>query len=484
MNRPLAAVGLVYAAGVLLADWLAAPLIWLFGVSLTLAWLAVFWGRARPALLWPMVFFAGWTNLTSRTEILSPYDLRVVLGEGSQLAGVRGVLITPPTLRIFERDGEETWRTTAQVEVLESRQNDVWRPAFGQIAVTTGEPLGPRFFAGQSVEIHGAIERPKGPMAEGLRDDQSTLRHQRIYYRLHAKTADLWSVWKRPGESPRPPLAQRFCTWAQATLARGLPFEDEPLRLLWAMALGWQTGLTNLVAEPFMRTGTMHIFAISGLHIALIAGILLNLLRALRLPRGACGWLVAPTIWFYTAATGWQSSAIRSTIMMTIIVGGWTLNRPSNLLNSLSAAGLTILLWQPEQLFQASFQLSFFVVLAVGLLLPPLEEWRRRWFQPDPLLPQSLRPRWRRGLDALAAWSAGSVAVSVAAFLGSLPLVAYYFNLLTPISLAANLVVVPLSTLALICNLGSLICGAWAPAITVLFNFSGWFWMRCLIAVS
>jgi len=56
-----------------------------------------------------------------------------------------------------------------------------------------------------------------------------------------------------------------------------------------------------------MRSGTMHIFAISGLHIALIAGILVALVRVLQVPRSACGALVIPLIWFYTAATGLAS---------------------------------------------------------------------------------------------------------------------------------------------------------------------------------
>src|SRR5258705_5065733 len=193
--------------------------------------------------------------------------------------------------------------------------------------------------------------------------------------------------------------SDRFQFWAKQTLARGLPTEDEDLRLLWAMTLGWQTALTSEVSEPFMRTGTMHIFAISGLHIALIAGILVSLLRVLQIPRGLCGWMVVPLIWFYTAATGWQSSAIRSTIMMSVIIAGWAIKRPSDLLNYLAAAGFIILLWDPQQLFQASFQLSFFVVLSIALLIPPIEQLRERFLQPDSLLPPELRPRWLRWLD-------------------------------------------------------------------------------------
>jgi predicted membrane metal-binding protein len=65
--------------------------------------------------------------------------------------------------------------------------------------------------------------------------------------------------------------------------------------------------------EPFMRSGTMHIFAISGLP-SRCRGIFVALLRAVTLPRIACGLIVIPIIWFYTAATGWQASAIRSSV--------------------------------------------------------------------------------------------------------------------------------------------------------------------------
>src|SRR5258705_8723624 len=114
--------------------------------------------------------------------------------------------------------------------------------------------------------------------------------------------------------------SDRFQFWAKQTLARGLPTEDEDLRLLWAMTLGWKTALTSEVAEPFMRSGTMHVFAISGLHIALIAGILVLVLRVCKVPAGWAGWVVIPLIWGYTGVTGWQASAIRSTIMMTVII--------------------------------------------------------------------------------------------------------------------------------------------------------------------
>ena len=81
--------------------------------------------------------------------------------------------------------------------------------------------------------------------------------------------------------------------------ARSLPVEDEELRLLWAMTLGWKTALTDEVSEPFMRSGTMHIFAISGLHIAGMAAALLWATRRLRLPEKPTGVAILALLWVY-----------------------------------------------------------------------------------------------------------------------------------------------------------------------------------------
>jgi ComEC/Rec2-related protein len=482
MKRPLVPVALCYAAGLLLAKAFQPPLIILFSCAFVLLGLSLAWPRARPWLLWPLLVSMGWTNLVNRTAVFSPHDLREVIGDSAELVTLRGTLTETPSLRIFERDEQESYRTVAEVEVTHLTRGTNWQPATGRIIVTTIGELPGVFFSSQHVEITGVLAPPQTPIAPGLFNYRAYLAQLGIHYQLKAGSTNDWRVTEPALTAP--PFTDRFLTWAKRTLERGLPAEDESLRLMWAMTLGWKTALTGEVNEPFMRSGTMHIFAISGLHIALIAGILVSLLRVLQVSRAWCGVIVIPLLWFYTAATGWQSSAIRSTIMMTIIIGGWSLRRPSDLLNSLAAAALVILLWEPQQLFQASFQLSFFVVLSIALFLPPLEKIRDRLLQIDPLLPAELVPRWQRALRTLARVLLTSIATSLAAWLGSLPLTAYYFHLFSPVTLLANLVIVPLSSFALMCNLGSLICGDWLPWATELFNHSGWFFMSAMITTS
>lgn len=481
MNRPLWTTALCYAGGVLLGWRLAVSvpaLLALCGTALV-AVLAV--PRFRRWSLPALAALLGWASYSVQHRTSAPDDLRSTTPPLPAIVTVRGTLLERPEHRVYDARDGEMWRTHCVVTVEQLIAVSEPRAVSGRVAVTAPGAFGPEFHAGRRVAINGVLQTPRGPAAPGLFDYAAWLRQRGIHFHLVTQVPADWTLLD---DSARPPLLDRFEQWARRTLARGLPAEDEPLRLTWAMALGWRAALTDEVAEPYMRSGTMHLFAISGLHVALIAGLLVALLRAARVPRGACGLVALPLLWFYTAATGWQPSAVRSAIMMSIVVGGWALRRPGDLLNSLGAAAFVILAFDPGQLFQASFQLSFFVVLNLALLLPPMQERVQRWLAPDPLLPPELRPRWLRLFDPPVRWLAFSITTSVAAWLGSLPLTAYYFNLFTPVSLPANVVVVPLSGAALACNLGSLLCAGWLPWAGELFNHAGWFWMRAMDGLS
>lgn len=482
MKQPLASVALVYAAGLVVGYYWPIPvtagLLLCFVLLLSAGWAA----RIRLWLLIAALFLFGWTSLTVRTATISPRDLRLVAGEKPQIVDVRGRLAQTPAQRVFVRDDEESWRTVAELDVEEVQfRGGVWRPAHGRVLTITSGILEPSYVKHQEVEVSGLLMLPEPPVAPGVFDFRRYLASKGINYQFKVRSEDRWQAI---GKAVRRPVSARFCDWGQKTLAIGMPGEDEALRLQWAMLLGWQTALNSEVAEPFMRSGTMHIFAISGLHIAMIAVIFIALLRAVTIPRFICGCIVLPVIWFYTAATGWQPSAVRSTVMSSVIILGWMLERPSNLLNSVAAAALIILVWDPLQLFQASFQLSFFVVLSLALLIPLLDGLKKRIFKLDPLVPMEVRPPWQLIGIRLGNWSWAFFSASFASFLGALPLTAYYFNLFTPGSLFANLLVVPMSAAALVAGLGSLVTGAFIPSLAELFNHAGWFFMRGMVWLS
>ena len=118
------------------------------------------------------------------------------------------------------QDEKESWRTLAQVDLTAMRLNQQpWQPAIGRIAVTTPGML-TNFFAGQSVEILGVLHLPKLAAAEGTFDSRAHLKQIGIYYQLDAASEQDWQIIISPG---RPPLADRFRSWARQALARGVP---------------------------------------------------------------------------------------------------------------------------------------------------------------------------------------------------------------------------------------------------------------------
>lgn len=544
MKRPLGIVALLYAGGLLIGNIFQPPLVWLFAVSLAIAAAALLLNCFRSFLIWPLIVLTGWTNLVWHTALVSPMDLRALLRDKPALVTVRGTLVATPTERVYVKDEQESFRTMARLKVAAIQRGTNWEPALGQVAIISPGELAEDFFAGQEVEVYGVLGPPPGPLAEGLFDFRNYLRRQEIYFQLKTKSAADWKIvgdrkvspplndrftkWAkgalpigiregatgitaqgsnesvvveqsdgsqltnaaqdihlrptsaRQAAAPYPDAHGERTHRVDRNVSSASHGADESLGLERALTLGDKTFLTEDVSEPFVQASTYHIFAVDGLRMAIIFGIFFEFLRVLRTPRVVCGLVLIPLIWFYVALTGWPASAIRASVMLTIVIGGWTLRRPGDVLNSLFAAAVIILVWQPQQLFQAGFQLSFFVVLCILLVMPVFDGWIQNWLRPDPLLPEELHPRWRRRLDAPLRWGLGLFFSSLAAWLGSIPLVAYYFHIITPVSTIANVLAVPLCVLVLASNLISLVLAAWFPFGAGVFNHIGWFLMECI----
>jgi competence protein ComEC len=213
-----------------------------------------------------------------------------------------------------------------------------------------------------------------------------------------------------------------------------------------------------------MITGTMHIFAVSGLHITTICFLLLKLLRVMGLTRKQSAGGAVLLLWFYTCAVGASASSVRAAIMSSMLIATWVVERPPSFVNSIAAAALLITILEPLQLFQASFQLSFIVTLAILLMLPWLKavnEGLAR-FGVDDFLPDELISNWQKRRIRIVQSLAGAMLISGASWLSSLPLTLGYFHMAAPMSILMNLVVVPVSSAALATSMGSIAIG-WFP---------------------
>jgi beta-lactamase superfamily II metal-dependent hydrolase len=160
--------------------------------------------------------------------------------------------------------------------------------------------------------------------------------------------------------------------------------------------------------------------------------------------------------------------------MASIMIGGFFFERRVFLLNSVAAAAFVLLCWNTNELFSAGFQLSFAVVAAIVLFADPLFGFLQRWIAVDPFLPRSLLRGPRRWMHSGYEWLCHGASVSLAAWAGSLPLILWYFHLVTPISLFANLVVVPIAFFVLAIALLSLLSAPLVPWLAVIFNNANW----------
>jgi competence protein ComEC len=245
--------------------------------------------------------------------------------------------------------------------------------------------------------------------------------------------------------------------------------------VLKALVMGDQSGIAPETRQAFMRTGTSHILAISGLHITIVASIAFALFRwllgwipiALRQAwthKGAAVLTLAP-ITLYAVIAGFSPSTQRSLLMVAVFLMAFLAEREPDLLNTLALAALVILCVQPAALFSISFQLSFVAVLSIVWVFERMR--MRRSAAPSDFDGRVVQIR--RSLLTF-------FGVSLAATWGTLPLGMYYFNNVPFVGLLANCIAIPLmGYLAVAAGLlGTLLAAFSTPAAVACYQIGGW----------
>ncbi len=170
--------------------------------------------------------------------------------------------------------------------------------------------------------------------------------------------------------------SNRLRSFVDSAAGRRLPallrLTPEDASMLNAMLFGDRTHLTQALRLSFERTGTFHLFVVSGLHVALLAAAIFWLLRRLRMPEGAAVFVTILIAFAYAEITGFGVPAQRALLMTAIYLVARWLQREITALNALGAAALAVLALDPRALFEASFQMTFLVILAIAGLAIPL----------------------------------------------------------------------------------------------------------------
>lgn len=271
---------------------------------------------------------------------------------------------------------------------------------------------------GDRLWLNGSLEPPHQAGNPGEFDYCKYLYHQGIYYLLSIEKADDVQKIVRTGgwqgliNSYRGRMNQvtdQYLTSQESAILRG-------------MLLGDIEDIDPQLYDEFQKTGIVHLFSVSGLHIGfllLLSGFLSSLLGARRSYKLIAGIVL---LLVYGTLISWPIPVIRASIMGGMGLLAYYSGRPHQMLNSLGIAGLVIIVFDPHALFTISFQLSFLAAWGLIYLFPLL---RKR-------IPYS-----GLAVDALL--------VPLCAQLAVIPAIAYYFNLISPISILANLLVTYLS---------------------------------------
>ncbi|MFL6513994.1 MAG: ComEC/Rec2 family competence protein [Chthoniobacterales bacterium] len=407
-----------------------------------------------------------------RTTATAGLSLAAQLGERPRIVSVTGTVVSEP--KVAENGTARFLLQLNRIE-LEGGTN---RTSATTLVRWKGHPS-----FGDEMQFSGVAAPIAPPRNPGEFDMQSYLARRDVRRALFVRYAEDGVLIRSGGGNPVLRFAQTSRQWLQRNLCRGLADSPDVQDFLSGITLGLRHQTPEDIEEPFQQTGTLHLFAVAGLHVGIVAELLWIVARAVGMARRSAALMIVPLVLFYAAVTGLHVSSIRAAVMTAVFMGGFVVERNVFSLNSLSAAALLLLAWNTNEFFATGFQLSFAVVTAIVLLTDPLTQLFRRLSAPDPFLPRTLLSRSRRLMDAVLVKVTQSASISIAAWIGSLVLLFWYFHLITPVSLIANLVVVPIAFLILAVALLSIVSAPLLPWLSTTFNNANWFLAKAVIAV-
>ena len=343
-------------------------------------------------------------------------------------------------------------RVILALEALNVGDTPVKLNSSTRVVCLIDHPFSANLGYGSEFEFTGRMKGIKEATSPGAFDPG------RYFYRsasaiaeLNVRPGDRCEIGKNRRGNPLRHIAIRSRQWMEEALLHGVPPRDREFAgVILAMVLGAKEESPDDIEDLFRLSGTMHIFAVSGLHVGVVAGLFWLIAEWIGIPRRRAVFLIVPAVLFYALLTGLRPSSFRAAVMLSVFLAGFALKRRPSPLNGIGLAALILLAVDSQQLFLPGFQLSFCVVLVITLTYSFLRRWFHRPFAIDEFLPRARVRFWRRTTDDAIFLLAGAAAVSLASWVGSVPLMNSHFSGISPIGLIANIVMVPLASIIVI----------------------------------
>lgn len=462
-RRPLLVlVAVVAAASAVGVAGTFHPLLPLF-LAIPLLLLALAFLR-RPASSWlllAVLALLSAAHARQETAVDAPTSLATLLRRPSEYAAFTCVLLEDSVLRPASYGRPPAAIFRARLEALD--RDGAWRPASGTVRVCLQDPapVAPLPLYGERWLFRGILTAAR-PVENGLftlRRDEAVVAPDRARRLAPAGGNPLvrWCMARR-----------RACA---AVLSRGLP-PTRGAAILRALLLGYREDIPDALRADFSSTGSIHIFAISGAHVAIVALFLDILLRLLHIPRHRCFPFVAAALALYVLMTGAAVSAVRAAVMLSSAYLAPALRRRPDSLSALSLAALLILIVSPAQVADIGFLLSFSAVWGILAVHPLLERLVLARVPPDPWSPPRPVPFFFH-LPALVRWFVGSALLGASVWFVTMPLTLRLFHLFSPIALLVNPFVIPAAFAILLSGVLSLLAAPLPLPLSDTFNAAG-----------
>lgn len=412
-----------FILGILIADFISIPIFILLASGCILLILAFFLRKDNLKFLSVLLALSLVTGTLCVKNYLHLAGNHIALCRDCELRPIRiqGIITSDPSRGLRKT----IFNFKTEKIISDKETQDIQGTVLAQVFA------GGRFSYGDELILEGNLRRPFNYTNSRNFSYREYLKRQGVYYILSIKKGNKIIFIKERQGSP-------LVFWAFRIKHKLMYIFDKYLwpknaQVLKGIVLGERQNFPEDIRQAFVQTGTAHIIAISGFNVGIIVFILLIFLKVLRIKRTLRYIVAIPILIIHCIAVGAGPSVVRATIMAIALLMSYLISREAHIINSLSLSALIILAFNPLQVFDAGFQLSFVSVLAIVILSPKIAGLFKT------------KPKGSRLFRVII----DGFSVSLSAWLVTSGFIAYYFRIISPITILANLIIVPLTSLVI-----------------------------------
>ena len=361
-------------------------------------------------------------NFFIKDDCYRPEHISHFVSEKPRSLAINGVVINSPILKHTALGNTYSFLVTPKL----IKVSDKWFPACGIISVVSNKDKEVEY--GEEILFEAAIRAPSDEKESSSYTAYlkkkgvfalATIRERDVLISINANSSSRF---------------MRFAYRMKSLLNKKINeiFSVPARYFISALVTGDRQNISREWKNIFVNTQTIHLLAISGLHIGIISFIILFLAGLFGLPRNAKYIVTILLILFYSVMVGWMPSVARSAIMGVVILGSYILKRDADIYNSLGLAACIILIFQPNQLYDMGFILSFGCILSLAYIYPKINHA----FGFDKI-------DRKEKLGAISYYAATLFSGSLAVWLGLFPIILYFFNIISVISIIVNVLAIP-----------------------------------------